>query len=127
MPIVRETPAARVAPQVVVVSLKSAELAPPMLIDAIAIAIFPLFSNVAFFAILGLSMPWFPNAMLVGVKVAVKVPMPVRTTVCGPPGALSLSTNSALLASVACGENFNVIKQLAPGARASPLHGSLVL
>src|SRR5215467_7549502 len=59
---------------------------------------------------------WFPNATLTGLNVtADAVPVPVRGTVCGLPGAWSATLMLALCAPVLVGENFTPTLQPLPG------------
>ena len=61
---------------------------------------------------------WLPKLRLAGVRVtAGAMPLPLSATVCGDPGASSLTETLALRDPVALGLKLTEIEQLAPGAR----------
>jgi hypothetical protein len=62
---------------------------------------------------------WLPNARLVGVTVT-PVPVPVRATACGLPGALSEMETEAVRGPLAVGRKVVLIVQLAPAPSVVP-------
>jgi hypothetical protein len=62
-------------------------------------------------------MSWLPKSMAVGASVTPgAIPVPLRATVCGPPGASSAMLTLAVRLPVALGVNVMEMVQLAPTA-----------
>lgn len=72
-------------------------------------------------AVLGVPTAWLPKARLAAERVtAGPTPVPLRTTVCGPPAALSLMTKSPLVLPVTEGLKVTLMVQFAPAATLDP-------
>jgi hypothetical protein len=112
---VQLAPAARVEPQLVV-WLKSAALVPVSEIEMPVNEVVPMFVSVTTWAALLVPTFWLPNVRVVGVTFT-PVAVPVRDTVCGFPGALSLIETDAVFDPAELGRNVTLIVQLAPAAR----------
>lgn len=105
----------------VFVWLKSPELLPVMVMVVMVSALFPLLVKVTFWVALLVPMFWTAKVRLVGEKVtAGPVPVPLRPTVCGLPGALSATLRLAERAPVAVGAKITVIVHLLPAAKDPP-------
>jgi hypothetical protein len=79
----------------------------------------PRFVIVTICALLGVPTAWLAKVRLVGVTVT-PVPVPVRATVCGLPGALSAIESEALRAPVATGRKVTLMVQELPALRVAP-------
>jgi hypothetical protein len=117
-PILQEAPAARFDPQVIPSKPKSPVFA-PVSNQLIGMEVLPVFCNATLLVALVVPTVWFPKFSPVGVSFR-NVPFPVSATVCGLPGALSVTTIVPLRAPEAVGEKTTVIVQLAPGLRLPP-------
>jgi hypothetical protein len=116
--IVQCAPAATLVPQMFV-WLKSCALKPVTVMLLIVNAVVPTFAKVMTCAPLGAPTSWLPKVRLEGVNWT-RVPVPVRDTVCGAPGALSLTERLAVRDPFAVGANVTLIVQLAPAATLDP-------
>jgi hypothetical protein len=98
---------------------KSPGLAPVKVMPVMFRVAVPVLVIVTLVTALWVLTAWFANGTVGGAKVtADAVPVPVRGTVCGVPGASSATLTLALWAPVLVGENFTPTLQLPPGAMA---------
>jgi hypothetical protein len=117
---VQLAPAARLAPQVVVAG-KSPLLPLSRMLEMVSAAA-PVFFTVTVWTALAEPTLVAAKLKLVGLNemAGVPVPVPLRETECGDPGALSVKTTAALRAPAAVGLKVTEIVQLAPAARLAP-------
>src|SRR5437870_2346969 len=86
----------------------------------------PVLGSVAYLPALVVPTASFPTASEVGERLATGVvvvdetPLPLMTTVCGLPLALSVTATLAVRAPVAAGLNVTLIVQLVPAAKLAP-------
>ena len=113
-------PAARVAPQVVVLA-KSAAFVPVNAMLVMLMVEFPVFDNVTARELLVVLITCTPNASEVGDSCAAGlVPVPLSGTVCGLPLALSVTETEAVRAVADVGLKVTLMVQFAAAARVVP-------
>ena len=76
--------------------------------------------SVTVFAALVVPTAWVANVSLVGERLMVTEPVPLRVTVCGLPAALSVKVNVPVASPVTVGENVTPTSHFAPAAMFDP-------